>query len=89
MAHFLRESGLSWTIRGEIEADTTNGKVGAPLGRGRGLQGAGIAAVWNSGVLIRDPYSDAAAGEVALTLSYFWNFGLPRPTNFARLKFVT
>ena len=89
MAHFLRESGLSWTVRGEIEANTTNGKFGAFLGRGRNLQGAGIAAVWNSGILIRDPYSDAAGGEVALTLSYFWNFGLPRPTNFARIKFTT
>ena len=89
MSNFLRDSGLSWTVRGEIEAATTNGKFGAFLGRGRGLQGAGIAAVWNAGNLIRDPYSGGAAGEVALTLSYFWNFGLPRPTNFARIKFVT
>ena len=37
--------------------DTTNGKFGAFIGRGRGLQGAGTAAVWNSGILIRDPYS--------------------------------
>ena len=89
MSNFLRDSGLSWTVRGEIEAATTSGKFGAFLGRGRGLQGAGIAAVWNAGNLIRDPYSGGAAGEVALTLSYFWNFGLPRPTNFARIKFVT
>ena len=90
MSQFLRGVGLSWTVRGEIEAATTAGKFGAFLGRGRGLQGAGIAAVWNSGLLIRDPYgAQAAAGEVALTLSYFWNFTLPRPTNFARIKFVT
>ena len=89
MSNFLRDSGLSWTVRGQIETGTGNGKFGAFIGRGRGLQGAGTAAVWNSGILIRDPYSASAAGEVALTLSYFWNFGLPRPSNFARLKFVT
>ena len=89
MAQFLRGSGLSWTVRGDIEAATTAGKFGAFLGRGRGLMGAGVAAVWNSGLLIRDPYSAAAKGEVALTLSYFWNFGLPRPSNFARIKFTT
>ena len=39
-------------------------------------------------MLLRDPYKAAAKGEVALTLSYFWNLGLPRATNFARVKFV-
>ena len=87
MSQFLRDSGLSWTVRGDIEANTTNGKFGAFIGRGRGLQGAGTAAVWNSGILIRDPYN--AAGEVALTLSYFWGFALQRASNFARIKFVT
>ena len=88
MSQFLRGVGLSWTVRGDIEAATSAGKFGAFLGRGRGLAGAGVAAVWNSGLLIRDPYSQAAKGEVALTLSYFWNFGLPRPSNFARVKFI-
>ena len=88
MSQFLRGVGLSWTVRGDIEAATSAGKFGAFLGRGRGLMGAGVAAVWNSGLLIRDPYSQAAKGEVALTLSYFWNFGLPRPSNFARIKFI-
>ena len=89
MSQFLRDSGVSWKVRGEIEAATTAGKFGAFLGRGRGLSGAGIAAIWNKGILVRDPYSTAAKGEVGLTLSYFWNFGLPRPSNFARIKFVT
>ena len=89
MANFLRESGLSWTVRGQIESSTGAGNFGAFIGRGRGLQGAGVAAIWNSGLLIRDPYSAAKAGEVSLNLSYYWNFGLPRPSNFARIKFVT
>ena len=89
MANFLREQGLSWSVRGDIETATANGDWGAFVGRGRGIEGAGVAAVWNSGLLIRDPYSAAASGEVALTLSYFWGLAFPRPTNFARLKFVT
>ena len=88
LAAFLRTAGLSWTARGEIEAATTNGKFGAFVGRGRGIEGAAVAAVWEAGELIRDLYSGAAKGEIALTLSYLWNFGIPRASNFARLKFV-
>ena len=63
---------------------------GAFIGRGKGLPGAGVAAdMEQSGLLIRDPYSGAAKGECALTLSYFWQLGSPSPSNFARLKFVT
>ena len=89
LSAFLRGAGLSWTSRGDIESDTANGDFGAFIGRARGITGAGVAAVWNSGQLIRDPYSGANKGEVALTLNYLWNFALPRPANFARVKFVT
>ena len=89
LAAFLRTAGLSWSARGSIEAATTNNKFACFIGRTRGLAGAGVAAIWDAGELIRDPYSGAAKGEVALTLSYLWNFGLPRPANFARIKFVT
>ena len=89
IAAFLRESGLSWTSRGDWETATTNGTFGALVGRKRGLPGSAVAAVWSGAELIRDPYSGAAKGEVAITLSYLWGFKVPRPTNFARLKFVT
>ncbi len=86
---FLRTAGLSWSSRGDIEEATSNNKFGAFIGRGRGIGGAGVVAVWSAGQLIRDPYSGAKKGEIALTLNYLWNFGLPRPANFARIKFVT
>ena len=89
IAEFLRRFGLDWLTRGSIETDTANNDFGAFIGLGRGLEGAGVAAVWEAGELIRDPYTGAAKGEVALTLSYLWNFDLPRPENFARLTFVT
>ena len=88
IASFLRENGLTWSIRGEIDTATTAGKFGAFVGRGRGIEGAGTAVVWSSGQLIRDSYSSASKGEVALTLSSYWGFALPRPSSFARLKFV-
>ena len=88
LASFFMENGLTWGIRGDIETATAAGDWAAFIGRGRGIEGAGVAAVWNSGLFLRDPYSGAAKGEVALTLSYLWGFALPRPSNFARLKFV-
>ena len=89
LAAFLRMAGLGWMARGEIEAATLNNDFGAFVGRGMGIDGAGVAAVWEAGELIRDPYSGAAKGEVALTLCYLWDFALPRTSNFARIKFVT
>ena len=89
MAKFLRDAGLSWAARGEIEDNTANNDFGAFVGRKMGLNGAGVAAVWEAGELIRDPYSGAAKGEIALTLCYLWDFGLPRTSNFRRIKFVT
>lgn len=85
---FLRTAGLSWSTRGEIETATTANKFAAFIGRRLGITGAGVAAMWEAGQLIRDPYSGAAKGEVALTLNYLWDFALPRPSSFARVKFT-
>ena len=89
LAAFLRIAGMSWMSCGEIDTATANGDFGAFIGRGRGIEGAGVAAVWEAGELIRDPYSGAAKGEIALTLCYLWDFALPRTSNFTRIKFVT
>ena len=88
LAAFLRTAGLNWMSRGEIDTNTANGDFGAFIGRGRGLEGAGVSAIWEAGELIRDPYSGAAKGEIALTLCYLWDFALPRTDNFSRIKFV-
>ena len=89
LAAFLRDAGLSWSARGNIDDNTANNDFGAFIGRAMGIDGAGVAAVWEAGELIRDPYGAAAGGEVALTLCYLWDFGLPRTSNFRRVKFVT
>ena len=87
VAAFLREAGLSWMARGQIDTNTADGDFGAFVGRGRGIEGAAVAAVWEAGELIRDPYSSAAGGEVALTLCYLWDFAVVRASNFARVVF--
>ena len=89
LAKFLRENGVSWTTRGEIETATANGDFGAFIGLNRGIRNAAVAPVWSGAQLVRDPYSGAAKGEVALTLNYLWNFAIPRVANFRRLKYVT
>ena len=90
IAQFLMASGLSWMARGGIDTNTANGDFGAYVGRGRGIDGAGIAAVWEQGQLVRDIYGDhATKGEVGLTLNFLWQLAFPRTANFKRLKFVT
>ncbi len=89
LAAFLRAAGLSWSSRDGIDTNTANGDFGAFVGKSRGIAGAGVAAVRESGMLIRDPYTDAAKGEVALTLVYLWDLVLPRTASFQRVKFVT
>ena len=89
LASFLRENGISWMTRGGIDTATTNGKFGAFVGLARGIENAGVAAMWDEAMLIRDEFSGANKGEVNLTLCTFWDFALPRAANFKRLKFVS
>ena len=88
LAAFLRTAGLSWSARGEIGTATADGDFGAFVGRGMGIDGAGVAGIFEAGELIRDPYSGAAKGEVAITLCYLWDFGLPRLSNWQRIAFA-
>ena len=89
IAEFMRRAGLSFRVRGGIETATLNGDWGAFIGRARGIEGAGCVAIWDEAHLIRDEFSGASKGEVGLTLSTFWDFAVPRASNFARIKFVT
>ena len=89
VAQFLMRSGMNWTVRGGIDTNTANNDFGAYVGLNRGIEGAGIAAVWEQAQLIRDPYTGADSGEVSLTLNYLWQLAFPRGDNFKRMKFVT
>ena len=76
-----RISFASTIFRGVFEAGskppTGANKFGAFIGRKRGIAGAGTAAVWDSAELIRDPYSGAAKGEIAVTMHLPVGFGIP------------
>ena len=89
IAQFLRASGIEWTTRGGIDANTANGDFGAYVGLASGVEGAAIAAVWESASMLRDPWSGSTKGEVGIVLNTLWDFAIPRPANFKRLKYVT
>ena len=88
IALILRSNGVTWTTRGQIEANTANNDFGAYIGLARGIENAAVAPVWNSAQMIVDPYSGAKSGEVELTLSYLWGFKIPRTNSFKRIKYV-
>ena len=88
VAQFLKENGLMWMTRGDLAAGTAANAFGAYIAGGRGIEGAAVAAIWASGQLVRDPYSNSAKGEIALTLSTYWGFAVPRASHFSRLKFI-
>ena len=48
-----------------------------------------VAPIWRAMELIRDPYSGAAHGEVALTALMLWNFKVLRETGWALVKVRT
>ena len=85
----LRDNGVSWQVKGGIDTATLNDDYGAFIGLERGIAGSGVAAVWEAGMLVRDPYSQSKGRTVSLELSYMWDLGFPRPANYKRLKFVT
>ena len=89
IAQFLRASGIDWTTRGGIDTATANGDFGAYIGLASGVEGAAIAAVWESASLIRDNFSGSSKGEISLVLNTLWDFAVPRPSSFKRLKYVS
>ena len=51
IAGFLRENGITWSVRGDLEANSANGDFGAFMGLNRGIEGAAILAHWAQGNL--------------------------------------
>ena len=89
IAQVLRDNGFSWQVLSGIATATTNGIYALFVGLSRGIAGSGVAAVWEAGQLVRDPYSKSKSRTVSLELSYMWDLGFPRPANYKRIKFVT
>ena len=68
----------------EITGQAGESYVYACLARGK--MGAAVHAVWDSMELIRDPYTSASAGRVALTAVGLHNFKVIRADNFAKIR---
>ena len=86
LGQFLMASGLAWRSRAGISTGTAEDDFAAFIGRQRGIEGAGVCPIWQGAELIRDKWTGAASGQVQLTLNGYWNFGLVRASNFARIK---
>ena len=56
------------------------------ISRSKGLTGAACHAVWDSVEVIRDPYSNANTGQVALTLTALHNFKVLRSENYLKRR---
>ena len=52
----------------------------------KGMNGAACHAVWDSVEIIRDPYSNAETGQVALTLTALHNFIVLRSANYLKRR---
>ena len=79
-----------WGVREGIDTNTANGDFGVYVGMNRGIEGAAIAAMWEGGELIRDPYSASRTrAAVLLTMHYLWQTAYPRTDNFRRIKYVS
>lgn len=86
----IRGNGIMPVVRGGVETATANDDFGAVVGLGRNIDGAAVAAVWDRGRLDRVvDTTRATQGEEGLVLSYFWDFAVPRASNYRRIKFVT
>ena len=91
-----RESALDY-VRARIGAMSVSSRMPAPSSNvqtgiisltsypGRNA----VMPIWRSGQLIVDPYSDAAAGRVRLTINAFFNFKILRETGYSLWKVKT
>lgn len=87
--HIFLESWLSHAEKimgmGSAHIGEITGQVGESyiiISRARGLTGAACHAVWDSVEIIRDPYTNASTGQVALTLCALHNFKVLRDDNY-------
>lgn len=88
LLEMLRRQG--YMIRSSAHVPATGGSADDDnfgfASKARGLSRAAVAALWPSVQLIRDPYSNAAEGQVNLTACMLWDFVFTRKANFVDLR---
>lgn len=65
-----------------VEINNQAGESSLIISRAMGLAGAAVHGVWDALQVIRDPYSDAASGKVAVTVCMLHDFQIVRGDNF-------
>ena len=69
-----------------VASGATEGTQEAIIFRERGL-GSAVAPVWAGFELLRDPWTNAAQGQVSITAVALWNFAILRDAAYGRLRF--
>ena len=86
----LRRAGLTWQVHeklggavaaGRLADNAVVGFASRPIHR----TGVAVAAMWPTVSLIRDPYSGAGKGEIALTATGLWDFKVLRQKSFFKI----
>ena len=84
-----RRSGFMLAASDHLPTSVSANTIVGIASRGRGLEGTLMLPIWESATMIVDPYSDAAEGEVRLTLTML--FGEPtmvRGDNWRQIKTI-
>lgn len=96
MGEVLRRRGFDYQTATTDQLGTGSDTTPIPDGQlvafgslARYREGAAVAAVWPSVSLIRDPYTGAAKGEVAVTATALWDFKIIRANQFFKLTLNT
>ena len=74
--------GFSFQQSSQIAAATAQNDPFGLVSRGRGLRNSAVCATWPALEIIRDVYTGAASGEVALIYTMLWDFAIARADNW-------
>ena len=72
VAAFLRANGVTWTTREGIDTATSNNDFGAYIGLARGVDGAGVAPIWNKAQIVRDGWVQTLTSRFSYGFPIFW-----------------
>ena len=86
VSDYLIERSGGFQVSAHIPA-AVNGIQDGLVYRAENGMGSAVAPVWNGFELIRDPFSKAADGQVAVTAVALWNFAILRSAAFERVQF--
>lgn len=85
----LNRVGFATRSTHQIAGPAAVNDLYAIVALGNMIAGSAVASMWPSVSLIRDPYTDASKGLVALTATNLWDFHVIRADNWRLFKMTT